>query len=282
MIIDVNAYLGPFAFRRLRHNTASTLLKLMDSKAIDKAVVSSASAITYRNAQAGNEELAEEVQPHRDRLIPYAVINPAYAGWRDDLKACHEEFGHERAPPLPEVAPLRPRRPDLPRPRSDRATERGMVVSIPVRVEDVRQRSWLVDVPEVPLEEIAALVKACPDARFVLLNGSRYVSSTLGARTTACRRTTSSRSRAGLAAGQRVRSAHREPGGRPSGVRDGDAVQLPRPALLNLEVLDASKEDKEKIAWRNAERWLAGKHRVDRGRDSFEMGLRLDDEEPAA
>ena len=53
MMIDVNAYLGPFAFRRLRHNTAASLLALMDCKKIDKAVVSSAAAITYRNCAGG-------------------------------------------------------------------------------------------------------------------------------------------------------------------------------------------------------------------------------------
>src|SRR5262249_9096363 len=88
MILDVNAYLGHFPFRRLRHNTAGALLGLMDAKSIDRAVVSSAAAITYRNPQSGNEELAEEVARHRDRLIPFAVINPFYAGWRDDLDAC--------------------------------------------------------------------------------------------------------------------------------------------------------------------------------------------------
>ena len=77
MIIDVNAYLGHFAFRRLRHHSASGLLARMDSKGIDKAVVSSASAITYRNPQAGNEDVGAEVAPHRDRLIPFAVINPS-------------------------------------------------------------------------------------------------------------------------------------------------------------------------------------------------------------
>ena len=51
-----------------------------------------------------------------------------------------------------------------------------MIVSIPIRVEDVRQRSWLVDVPEVPLGEIVALVQACPSARFLLLNGLQFVS----------------------------------------------------------------------------------------------------------
>ncbi len=93
MIVDVNAYLGHYAFRRLQHNTPDALLRLMDSKGIDQAVVSSLAAITYRNAQAGNEDLAAAVKSHRDRLIPLAVINPSYAGWRDDLKICHDEFG---------------------------------------------------------------------------------------------------------------------------------------------------------------------------------------------
>ncbi len=81
MIVDVNAYLGPFAFRQLGHNTAEGLLRLMDAKGIGRAWVSSAAAITYRNVQPANEELAADVRKHRDRLVPLAVINPFYAGW---------------------------------------------------------------------------------------------------------------------------------------------------------------------------------------------------------
>ena len=64
MIIDANAYLGFFAFRQIRHNKADALLKLMDEKGIDRAMVSSASAITYRNVQPANEELAAAVERH--------------------------------------------------------------------------------------------------------------------------------------------------------------------------------------------------------------------------
>ena len=71
----LNAYLGHFAFRRLRNNTAPSLLNLMDAKAIDRAFVSSAAAITYRNPQSGNEAFAEQVKPHRDRFTPFAVVN---------------------------------------------------------------------------------------------------------------------------------------------------------------------------------------------------------------
>ena len=36
MTVDVNAYLGHYAFRRLRHNTPDALLRLMDSKGIPR------------------------------------------------------------------------------------------------------------------------------------------------------------------------------------------------------------------------------------------------------
>src|SRR2546426_7883945 len=155
-MIDVNAYLGHFAFRQLRYNKADGLLGLMDRRKIERAVVSSAAAITYRNAQAGNEEVAAEVKAHRDRLFPFAVLNPSYAGWQDDLKICHEEFGMRGLRLYPRWHRYR---------LSDEAclelvhaaAERGMVISIPIRVEDRRQQSWLVDIPDVDLEEIARL-----------------------------------------------------------------------------------------------------------------------------
>ena len=256
MIIDVNAYLGQFAFRQLRHNVAASLLELMDAKRIDKAVVSSASAITYRNAQAGNEEVFAEVKSHRDRLIPFAVINPFYAGWQDDLKICQEDFGMSGLRLYPKWHNYQ---------LSDRccldlvnaATERQMIISIPVRVEDNRQRSWLANVPDVPLEELAALVKACPKARFVLLNGLGYVKSPLG------------RKDNGLPANYLIEIS------RLSALLDNEIGQLlaslgaerlvlgtgmpfsyPDPALLKLEVLPASKEDKEKIGGQNMAQWL--------------------------
>jgi len=256
MIIDVNAYLGPFAFRRLRHNTASSLLALMDAKKIDKAVVSSAAAITYRNPQAGNEEVAQEVKGHRDRLIPSAVINPFYAGWQDDLKICHEEFGMTGLRLYPKWhnyglsgAPCR----EL----VTAATERGMVISIPIRVEDNRERSWLLNIPDIPLDEIVELVKAHPKARFLLLNGLGYTGCPLGRKSNGLPSNYAielSRLSALLAneIGQLITNL---------GVDrlmfgTGMPFNYPDPAFVKLEALDASESDKEKIRGQNAAAWL--------------------------
>jgi predicted TIM-barrel fold metal-dependent hydrolase len=258
MIIDVNAYLGHFAFRRLRHNTAESLLRLMDARKIDRAVVSSASAITYRNAQSGNEEVDSEVKARRDRLIPFAVINPTYAGWEDDLKTCHEGFGMRGLRLYPGWHNYKlsdPRCLDL----VHAAAARGLVVSIPLRVEDHRQRSWLVDVPNVSLDDVAALVRARPEAKFLLLNGIGYVRSPLG------------RAGSDLPANYRIEIS------RLSALLDNEIGALikslgpdrivfgtgmpfsyPDPALLKLEMLSASPEQKERVAWRNAAEWLSG------------------------
>ena len=178
-MIDVNAYLGHFAFRQLRYNDAGGLLRLMDRAGIQEALVSSAAAITYRNAHSGNEEVAAQVKGHAGRLIPLAVLNPAYAGWREDLRICHEEFGMKGVRLYPRWHNYR---------LTDgaalelihRAAERRMVVTIPIRVEDRRQQSWLVDVPDMAHDEIAAAMKAAPEAHFVLMNGSGFAGSVLG------------------------------------------------------------------------------------------------------
>jgi predicted TIM-barrel fold metal-dependent hydrolase len=256
MIVDVNAYLGHFAFRRLRYNTAGSLLELMDSKGIDKAVVSSASAITYRNSQAGNEEVAEEVRGHSDRLIPFAVINPFYAGWQDDLKICHEEFGMAGLRLYPKWHNYRLSSACC-RELVNTATERGMVISIGIRAEDNRQRSWLLNIPDVPLEEIIELVKAHPKARFILLNGIGYTRCPLGRKDNGLPSNYAielSRLSAVLAneVGQLITNL----GAERVMFGTGMPFKYPDPAFVKLEVLDASEADKEKIRSQNAMTWL--------------------------
>jgi len=176
-LIDTNAYLGHYAARRLRHNTPEGLLALMDRAGIAQACVSSASAICYRNSHAGNEEmweaLTEGPRSSRppDRLLPFAVINPAYAAWETDLRWCVETMGARGVRLYPTWHQYK---------LSDgcchdlctAAAELGMVVSIPQRVEDYRQRHWLLDTPDVNLNEMAVLAAAHPDTKFLVTNAA--------------------------------------------------------------------------------------------------------------
>jgi predicted TIM-barrel fold metal-dependent hydrolase len=132
-----------------------------------------------------------------------------------------------------------------------------MPVSIPIRVEDRRQQSWLVDVPDVDLEEIAGLVKACPQAQFILVNGSGFVSSSLG------------RKASGLPSNYVIDTSllsavmANELGQLLANLGEdrlvfgtGIPFHYPGPALAKLEVLEASDAVKQKIRQLNAARLL--------------------------
>lgn len=256
MLIDVNAYLGHFAFQQLRCNTADGLLQLMDRKGIDRAAVSSASAITYRNSQAGNEEVAAEVKSHRDRLIPLAVINPSYVGWRDDLETCHQEFGMKGLRLYPKWHNYKLTDPAC-RELIAAATERQMAVSIPIRAEDARQRSWLADVPDVPLAELVELVKACPSAQFIFVNGTRFDNSPLGQKGNSLPTNyTIDLARVSPVMTEELGKLLNNLGADRLVFGSGMPFNYPDPALLNLELLAASDEEREKIRWKNAVRVL--------------------------
>lgn len=180
-LIDTNAYLGHYAARRLHYNTPEGLLALMDRAGIAQACVSSASAICYRNSHAGNEEMWEALTPaplpggegngHGERLIPFAVINPAYAAWEKDLRWCAEVMGAKGVRIYPTWHQYK-LTDGVAHALADAAAELGMVVSVPQRVEDVRQRHWLLDTPDVNLNEFAALAAAHPQTNFLVSNAA--------------------------------------------------------------------------------------------------------------
>lgn len=255
-MIDINAYLGHFAFRPLRYNTAPALLTLMDRKGIAKACVSSAAAITYRNAHAGNEEVFRQIDGHQDRLIPFAVLNPKYAGWQDDLKSSHERHGIRGLRLYPRWHQYQLTDPDcLALVRA--AAERRLVITIPLRVEDRRQQSHLVDIPDVDKAEIAALIAAVPEAHFVLMNGSGYLGSALGRR------------QSGLPANYSIEisllhSEFENEIGRLIEILGADRVvfgtgmpfHYPDPALTKLDLLNLTPAAKEQLVSGNARRLL--------------------------
>ena len=90
MLIDINAYVGHWPFQQLQYNTCEALFERMNKFGVDVSVISNLNGIFYKNTQSANEELYNEIRSNRsvcrDRFIPFAVINPVYAGWREDLE----------------------------------------------------------------------------------------------------------------------------------------------------------------------------------------------------
>lgn len=174
MLVDINAYVGHWPFRQLKHNTCKTLLERMNRFGVDVSVLSNLHGIFYQNTQPANEELHEEIMSakvYHDRFIPFAVINPIYAGWKDDLEICSTKFGMKGIRLYPRYHGY-----ELTNPSCIElvkiARDRGLPVALSLRMSDSRPSSWL-DLEgstEWDLKEIVPIVREVPDAKYLILN----------------------------------------------------------------------------------------------------------------
>lgn len=169
MIIDVNASLGPYPFRRLRFTTAAALVGHLDRHGIDRAVVTSLPAVFYRDVQGGNEELFEEVRPHAGRLIPVATVNPRYAGWERDLAEAVEQRKVRAVTVVPEHHGYT-LDDEHGRAVLARIAGHGVPVLLTQRLEDRRQRHAWDRAEDLTPAALLAAARAHPTLRFLLSN----------------------------------------------------------------------------------------------------------------
>ena len=247
MVIDVNTYVGHWPFRQLRHNTAQALVKQMDRHGIDRAVVSSVHGIFYKDAHAANEELARETRRFRDRLIPFATLNPTYAGWEEDLRRCAEDLGlcgirlypQYHGYGLTDASGLA---------LVDAASALGWVVQVPMQVVDRRQRHrWDLaeDLTPGAFEKAFALR---PRTRWMVLNGVGLNGDRLPSKA----RFLVEISRQTAVLQKTIQALLETAGPRHVAFGTGMPFKVPAPQFLKLDVLDVPRWIKERIAWRNA------------------------------
>ena len=263
MLIDVNTYIGHWPFRQLRHNTAQGLLRQMDRRGIDRAVVASIHGIFYKNAHPANEELAKETRRYRDRLLPFATLNPTYPGWEEDLRRCAEDLELCGIRLYPQYHGYRLTDADG-LALVDAATALGWAVQAPMRVVDRRQRHrWDLaeDLAPSALEEAVSLR---PKTRWMVLNGMGVN----GRRLPDEARYLVEISRLTAVLQRTIPSLLETAGPKHLAFGTGMPFKVAEPALLKLNILDAPARVKERIAWRNAAEMLGlGTSRVE-GRGS--------------
>ena len=110
--------------------------------------------------------------PHRDRLVPFAVLRPNLTGWEADLDRCLGDHGmcglvlhpnyHGYALNAPEVDAL-----------MERAAAAGLPVCVQAGIEDVRRQYERRMVEDLWPEDIGALVRRHPAVTFIVL-GLKY------------------------------------------------------------------------------------------------------------
>lgn len=167
MIFDVNTALGHWPFRQVPNQAAPELRRVLEQAGIAGAAAANTHGLFYKNCQDANLELAEWLAPHGDFFTGVATLNPLYAAWDRDLRACAEDLGLRALRLAPQyhgyglgsaeaVALAR------------QAAERGLPLLVPHRLVDVRQHHWMDTERTVGLDEIGALCRAVPAARVIV------------------------------------------------------------------------------------------------------------------
>ena len=171
MIIDVNAYLSRWPFRRTPCDELPALVEKYLKFGVQQAWIGSLDGVFHRDMGGVNLRLVDACrQERRVKLVPFGSVNPMLPDWQEDVRRCAEEYhmpgirlhpnyhGYELEEPV--AAEL-----------FDLAAQRRLVVQVVGRMEDVRVQHPLMKVPDVDTKALLGLVEARPSLRVVLLNG---------------------------------------------------------------------------------------------------------------
>jgi predicted TIM-barrel fold metal-dependent hydrolase len=166
-IIDCNANLGSWPFRKTDYSTPEELVERLARVEIDSAWVTSMDAVMLKNVAADNAPFAEAVAEH-DQLTAVGTVNPEWPAWEGDLQEC-ADLGMPGVRVNPNYQGWLLTDPVFDA-LLDAATDLGLFVEVTVRMTDERHHHPLVMVPALSL---GGLLDACadhPDATLVVAN----------------------------------------------------------------------------------------------------------------
>ena len=178
MLIDINSNIGHWPFIGTNFKTCSELLDRMNRFGVDLSVISNINGIFYKNCQTANEEMHKELMSDRrfrNRFIPFAIINPSYAGWQDDLKVCMSKFGIKGIRIYPQYHDYELNDPSCIE-LVKTARDKGLTVALTLRMVDSRCRSWMDLSKEWGLKDVIPIIKEVPDAKYFVLNIANGIS----------------------------------------------------------------------------------------------------------
>lgn len=158
---DVSAWIGSYPFRALPHPDADVLVRVLAREQIAQAWVGALPTAWHRDPAPGNAWLYAQLAPHRGVLLPTPTVRPDWPGCEALLdEAVSHGAPAVRAYPMQlGIGATAPAWIALAR----ACGERGLVVQLTVRFEDLRQRHPLDSASDLTAAHIRAIVRS--DAR---------------------------------------------------------------------------------------------------------------------
>ena len=165
-LIDTSVFSGYWPFRSLSYRTPERLKSFLQPLGVRQAWVAAAEAILYPDPMLANETLLPAVAGD-PFFLPVAIVDVTLATWEGDAQACLNHWGCGALKLVPNYHQY-----DLGHPRVAElvalAQQACVPVCVQVRMMDERSHHPLMKVPRVPTEEVAALARRHPDARFLV------------------------------------------------------------------------------------------------------------------
>jgi predicted TIM-barrel fold metal-dependent hydrolase len=172
-LLDHNALIGAFPFRKLPDPTPERLLADMERLGISSAWVGHVPSAWYRDAAAGNDELFAALEHERMKLEPVPAVNPSWPGWeREIARAKSERCPAVRTYPShygfatsgPHMAAL-----------AAACAEANLDLVLTMRFEDSRQKGRLDVAAELLGADVRATVRAHQNVRVLVTNADRAI-----------------------------------------------------------------------------------------------------------
>jgi hypothetical protein len=169
--VDVSAWIGAYPYRDLPHPDASVLVRVLERESIGQAWVGALPSAWHRDPGPANAWLYAELKAHAGILLPSPTVRPDWPGWERTL-----DEAVERGAPSVRLYPMQlgvggsaPLLSSVARACGDR----GLVIQLTVRFEDLRQRHPMDTAADLTAAHIRSVIRSDSRVHMIVSGAGR-------------------------------------------------------------------------------------------------------------